>query len=99
MWLLMHFLHGYVLGCQPHIYKYIFLFDFDLFPFNYAHTLSDGYSTVRFWKKPNTSSGSMKIDYWQSLQPNHRQTYLELYRKSKFTALFIVNKIHELIYS
>jgi hypothetical protein len=39
MWLLMHFLHGYVLGCQPHIYKYIFLFDFDLFPFNYAHTL------------------------------------------------------------
>ena len=42
MWLLMHFLHGYVLGCQPHIYKYIFLFDFDLFPFNYAHTLSDG---------------------------------------------------------
>jgi hypothetical protein len=31
MWLLMHFLPGYVLGCQPHIYKYIFLFDFDFF--------------------------------------------------------------------
>ena len=26
----------YVLGCQPHIYKYIFLFDFDLSPFDYV---------------------------------------------------------------
>ena len=25
------------------------------------------YSTVRFWKEHNTSSGSMNIDYWHSL--------------------------------